>query len=482
MKRSSWFCLLIVFALNTPLSLLADTETTQASPLPTFNRNAILSDDDLFSLGDWNAERIARFLLSKKSGLVALNLPDVDGTSARPADILWRVARSYQVNPKYLLALLQKEQSLIETARPTQKQLDWAMGYAVCDSCSMNDPRIQDFKGFANQVEYAAKQHRERYLEQLLTRGKTIAGQGVGRTMLVNGVAVTPENMATAMLYSYTPHLHGNENLWRIWQRWFGTSLPNGTVIREKGTQTYFLLRRGERRAVSFGVVAGLLDDTRKIVQLATENIEAYPEGAPIRFPNYSLVALPDGTRYLLAGEEKRRIVSEKAFRLLGFQEDEVLDAQEEELASYADGTDLTEKSTYPTGLLARDKRGGYWYIEDDTRHKIPHPIFLKLSFRGRPIKTLSASELSRFVIGEPFRFRDGELVRNTSEPTVYVIEEGLKRPIRSEPLFLALGYTWNNVLTLPDALLLTYPLGEALAPPWKEPARLIESEPSPLL
>ncbi len=474
--------LVLALVLHMPLATLAQGISASKPALQGFNRHAVLNDDALFTFDDWSAERIQRFLLSKNGGLATMKLVDIDGIATRPADILWRVAGSYQISPKYLLVLLQKEQSLVEAKKPSQKQLDWAMGYGVCDNCAMNDPRIQDFKGFANQVEYAAKQHRERYMQQLLTQGQTIAGQAVGKTIVIDGAAVTPANMATAMLYSYTPHLEGNENLWRIWRRWFGRTLPNGTIVKAEDTGQHYLLRRGEKRAITPTVVASLIDDRKKIVELTPSDLDAYPSGAAMRFPNYSLVQTPDETRYLLSGEEKRRIVSNAAFRGLGFQEDEVVEASLEDLASYTDGSDLTETSKYPTGLLARDKRGGYWYIDNETRRTIPHPLFLKLSFRGRPAKLLSASELARFPISEPFRFRDGELVRNTSSPAVYVIEGGLKRPIATESLFLDLGYAWKNVLTIPDTLLATYTTGETMTPSWKEPASLIESIKTPSL
>lgn len=451
------------FALAQALPITTDPSTQG------FNPNAVLDDADLFELGDWDADDIHRFLVSKKSALATLNLTDIDGVVKRPADIVWRVAGSYKLNPKYLLALLQKEQSLVEDSSPTQRQLDWAMGFGVCDSCSMNDPAIQAYKGFANQTEYAAKQHRERYLFQLLTRGATISGHAPGRVSLIDRVQITPVNQATAMLYTYTPHIHGNLLLWQIWRRWFGRVLPDGTVVASKEhPEQRALIRRGERRALSSSVFLSLGISPEKIVLLSDAELAPYPEGDALRFPNFSLVELPDGTRYLLTGEQKRLIVSPKAFRALGFQEDEVLPAAPTDLHEYEDGPDLSEKSRYPTGLLIKDKKGDYWYVEDGIRHPIPHPAFLKLYFRGRPARTLSIKEAQSYPIGAPYRLRDGELVRSTNDPAVYVIDQGQRRAIPSEEIFLGLGYAWKNVLTLPEAVLDDYAEGEPLEPAWQ--------------
>ncbi len=480
MKRALALVLLAsVIGSSSPLFVRAQEAVPVTPATPGFNPNLVLDDSDLFDLGDWDVEDIQRFLVAKRSALATRTLTDIDGVDKRPAEIVWRVAGSYRLNPKYLLALMQKEQSLVENAAPTQRQLDWAMGFGVCDSCAMDDPAIQAYKGFANQVEYAAKQHRERYLFQLLSHGTTISGHAPGRVSLIDRIPVTPANQATAMLYTYTPHIHGNLLLWQIWRRWFSRALPDGTLVTSKEDPARrYLIRRGERRPLSAAVFLSLTSGMDKAVALSESDLAAYPEGEPLRFPNFSLVETPSGARYLLSGEQKRLIVSKSAFRALGFQEDEVMAAAVEDLAGYVDGPDLSEKSRYPTGLLAKDKKGTYWYVEDGVRHPISHPALLKLYFRGRPAKTLSAVETQSYPIGEPYRLRDGELVRSASNPAVYAIDQGKRRAIPSEEAFLSLGYAWKNVLTLPEALLADYPEGEPLEPAWRLPSLASDTVP----
>ena len=436
-----------------------------------FNPNAILDDSDVFDVGDWDADHIQHFLVAKNSALATLSLIDIDGVSKRPADILWRVAGSYKINPKYLLALIQKEQSLVEeSGAPSQKQLDWAAGFAVCDSCSMSDPTIQAYKGFANQLEYAAKQHRERYLFQMMIKGTTISGYAPGKKSMIDSLSITPANQATAMLYSYTPHLHGNENLWLIWRRWFARSLPDGTIVSDKTAGDYFLIRDGERRPVTKAVLASMTTDLGKVVSLDSASLLAYPLGDALKFSNFSLVETPNGSRYLLNGTQKRLITSAKAFRALGFQEDEVIEASADDVSGYSDGPDLTAASRYPTGMLAKDAHGDYWYIEGGTRHKIPNKVFLKLYFKGRPARTLKLSEWKNYPIGDAYRLNDGELVRGMKNTAVYVIDHGSRRPFVSGDDFLAFGYQWKNVLTIPDAVLYDYPVGDAMEPAWQSP------------
>lgn len=429
-----------------------------------FNPNQILQDADIFELGDMAEQDIQDFL-STHGTLGTIKLKDIDGIEKRPSAIIWRIATSYKINPKYLLVLLQKEQSLVEDPDPTQKQFDWATGYGVCDSCSMDDPRIQDFRGFASQLEWAAKQHREKYLIQILGKGSTIAGYAPGKTAKIDGKTITPGNAATAMLYSYTPHIHGNYNLWKIWQRWFSLTFPNGTIVQGNQSKKYYVLRYGQKQPIKNLAVVNSLIDIKKVVPVDDVLIGGYRLGRAISFANYSLVTTPDGKRYLLVGTTKRLIANQAAFNKFGFNEDELLEAQPEDLMDYTDAADITIRTTYPTGLLVKDPQGKYWYIENNQRRLVPDKQFLSLYFKNRSAKSWTSTKLNEISKGEDYRLQDGELVKGKTGAGVYVIEQGTRRAFVSGDDFEELGFQWKNVITLPDKLLEAYPLGEPIDP-----------------
>jgi hypothetical protein len=457
-------CLLAL--LGQPLALFAQSTSTELIPAEDiangFDPNAILDDRDIFDLGTMDLTALRRFL-DQRGALGRMKIADIDGIEKAPADIIWRVATSYKVNPKYLLVLLQKEQSLVEDSNPTPRQLDWATGFGVCDSCSKDDPRIQAYKGFANQLEYAAKQHRERYLFQLLGNGATISGYAPGKVTNVDGQAIRPANNATAMLYTYTPHIHGNLNLWRIWRRWFSLSFPDGTVAQGKSSKEIYLIRFGQKRLFTSRLVAASMVDPNKIVQVEDSQLSAYPDGKMISFPNYSIVLTTSGKRYLIDGNAKRLIVNEAAFRRLGFVEDDIIEAEDEELADYIDGRDLTVASQYPTGQLAKGPDGKLWYVEDGIKKEIEHAAYLNLYFKGMKAKSLTEKQLDTFKTIEPYRLRDGELVKSDKASTVYVVENATLRPITSGTVFEQLGWQWRNVITLPDALIQAHAVGAAV-------------------
>ena len=137
-------------------------------PALAFDPNYILSDDDMTNGFALDRNQIQAFL--DRGYLGDYKTTDYAGVTRSATDIIWRAAQTHGISPKFLLVLLQKEQSLVEDDEPTQKQLDWATGYAVCDDCPMDDPAIQRWKGFGKQINSAALQFGEGYMADISSR------------------------------------------------------------------------------------------------------------------------------------------------------------------------------------------------------------------------------------------------------------------------------------------------------------------------
>ncbi len=144
------------------------------------------------------------------------------GRDSSPADVIYWSGvfagggQDVRINPRVLLATLQKEQGLIDSAaKATQQGLDWAMGYAVFEGTGPT-PK---YKGFFGQVLATAWQ---------LDRDFEALKAGPQPPITVDGQAITPRNRATAVLYKYTPHLSAGELFWTLWTQYFGDSGPCG--------------------------------------------------------------------------------------------------------------------------------------------------------------------------------------------------------------------------------------------------------------
>ncbi len=459
---------LLAGALLTAGILLVPAVKAQTIPDldPAFNPNLIISDDDMFNVHSMSYDYFINFIKSK-GVLASLKVTDIDGLEKTAADVIWRVAQSYKINPKYLLVLLQKEQSLVHNPNPSERSLDWATGYAVCDSCSKDDPSIQEFKGFANQLEWAAKQHREKYLMQLLTFGVTIAGRGVGKSMDINGQIVTPANNATAMLYTYTPHIRGNYNLWQIWRRWFSLPYPNGTIVRGNPSQQAYLIQNGVKKKFANESVLLSMAEADKAISASDTELSNYPDGETIKFTKYSLIKTEKDNLYLITGSGKRQFESQKAFYKFGFIEDELIPALEEDLSDLALLQPITEKDIFPMGALVKtDKSSTVWYVENGIKYPLLDEVFLKLYFTRRPIKTVAHETVETYETGQPYTFNSGELVKGNSDPVVYVVEDNYLRPIPSEEVFEKMGWKWSNIVIAPDRVIAVQNIGQAIELP----------------
>lgn len=466
LRQRLGICLLLGLLLQGSLVVpyTASAQSTSTLTLPTgFDPNHVLEDDDIFDVNGMTYQRLVDFLNSKGT-LATTKMPDIDGVVKPIPDIIWRVAQSYKINPKYLLALMEKEQSLVTDPDPSQGQFDWATGYGVCDSCSKDDPSIEAYKGFAAQLEWAGKQFREKYLLQILGNGSTKGGDAPGKPLSIDGLTVTPVNDATAMLYAYTPHLHGNENLWKIWRQWFTLTYPDGTVVQGEPSGSFYLIRLGEKRAFSDASVAASMVDLSKVVTASDSELAAYPDGDEIQFPLYALLKDEKGQIWLLTDTGRRHITSMAAFKQFGFNSDEIVNVKSSDLADYPVGTPITTSTQFPQGVLAQDtKTKQYWYIDDTTKQLVPNAVFINLYFQGRRIHALTTAQLAKYKTADNYEFHDGELVRGKKNSSVYVVQAGTLRPIPSAEVFEAMGWKWNNVVTVPDALLTGYQKGDPI-------------------
>lgn len=427
-----------------------------------FDYNYIISDNDLTDYTSLTFDQIQAFLVSKNSTLADYVDPT---TRLSAAQVIYQSAQDFQINPKFLLALLQKEQSLVEHPLPQPNQYDWATGYAVCDSCTTTDPDLQKFKGFYNQVYNAAKRIRTVYLADLETKGMTTSGYGPGLTKLVDGLPITPANNATAVVYTYTPHLEGNKLLFQIWQRFFARTYPDGTLLKAEGENDVWLIENGFRRKfANQSVYLSRYSDFSRLITVNRTDLLKYPEGQEIKFANYSYLRVPSGTVYLLVDDQLRGFASAEALRRVGVNPEEIIEVAAEDIKNYPQGQPITIESVYPLGALLQDKTtGGVYWVQDGQKYPLWSREIMTANFpHRRPLPT-TPQELANYQNGAPLKFRDGELIKAHHEPTVYLISHGQRRPFKSAEDFLALGFAWENVITTTPAAVSLHELGEPL-------------------
>ncbi len=205
-----------------------------ATALAAFDPAYVISDDNFRAATSMSVTDVQSFLAAvnaKPSASTALKLlvtEDHNGTRKTAATIVSEAASAWQVSPKVLLVMLQKEQSLLTRTSPSQASLDWALGFGCPDGVAVAD-RNPAYKGFGAQVWNAAMR---------LNAYGELPGVGTpwNKTFVFSdhGFTALPRNLATYKLYKYTPHvgypetsgtgalnyIHGNLLFWNVWNQW----------------------------------------------------------------------------------------------------------------------------------------------------------------------------------------------------------------------------------------------------------------------
>ena len=220
-------------------ALTATFAATNNTYAAGFNPGNIISDSEMGNYDSMSEASIQSFLRSKCNRLTCLGYKTINGESA--SHIIYRAAQDYSINPKVIIVLLQKEQSLI-TGNATATRLRKATGYGCPDTAACD----AKYYGFKNQVRNAAALFRS-----VLNGGWS--NYRIGYNFILyhpnrscGGSTVYIANRATSALYRYTPYQpnaallkgsrnscssYGNYNFYNYYISWFGSTGGSGTTV-----------------------------------------------------------------------------------------------------------------------------------------------------------------------------------------------------------------------------------------------------------
>ncbi len=487
MKKLILLSFFLVFLLAVPAKANVD---------PGFDPNSIISDVEMLAWNSLSLSEIQNFLSQKNSYLATYQTMNAYGSLKTAAEIIYEAAalnydckdanlseetteierqakckRITTISPKFLIVLIQKESSLIEDSNPSQQRLDYATGYGCFDGQACN-PRWQ---GFGRQINSAALQFLA-YM-QYPSRYPYKAGQlytfnNSRGTISTDPLLVAPANQATASLYNYTPHVfNGNYNVWRLYKRYFPegsveliAKYPNGSLLQVKGEPGVWLIENNQKRPfLSRGALTSRFNPNR-IISVSASDLSPYPKGAPIKYPNYSILKSPSGDIYLIVDDEKRRFSSLEVFKSFGFHPDEILSVPHADLSYYRNAKEINESSSYLTGALLQDSSsGGVYYVLDGKKAPIVDKMMLSTKFKNYKVQRSTIAELDKYEKINPVLFDDGEILKSSTVNTVYLISDGKKRPFLSGDIFLKLGYNFANIIEVSPQLLSLYPFGDMI-------------------
>lgn len=231
----------IVIVLSALLSagLWAGTPAAAQAAKPSFNKALIISDKQFYDARAMNEQQIKKFisdkgrncrstksktclkdivtpattLTSNKKGKGCKNIRI--GSRARAWTVVNQVAKACNLSPKVLLTTIQKESSGV-TKPQTSARWNKMMGMGCPDGGSC----ARKYSGFAKQLYYAADSLRaygsqSSYLAINAFKKKTLYRSLDGHRFRI-------KNIATASLYTYTPHVSSNRLFFQVWTGFFG--------------------------------------------------------------------------------------------------------------------------------------------------------------------------------------------------------------------------------------------------------------------
>lgn len=321
LARLKYISLAIVFAASFLVPSLIDQPSLSALSGSEFNAGKIIDDAVFFNPNSLNQSQIQTFLNAKRptcdtNGDITIYDADYGDTVTRKvyserrgvstpftclkdyvqtttnktaeaglcnghvagtknaAQIIYEVAQSCGVNPKVLLVLLQKEQSLVTDDWPWPIQYRSATGYGCPDTA----PCDQEYYGFFNQVYAAARVYK--YYAKYPHSFNYVANRDnyiqYNPNTDCGGSNVFIQNQATAGLYVYTPYqpnaaalnnlyetgddcsAYGNRNFWRMFSDWFGSTqmeVPYAWALESQ--EMYIDSARNDRFTSGITVTAG---------------------------------------------------------------------------------------------------------------------------------------------------------------------------------------------------------------------------------
>jgi peptidoglycan hydrolase CwlO-like protein len=190
--------------------------TSTATPLKgsvprnAFDRSTVVSQNNFRNGSAMTAADIQAFLARQPGALKSYRGTDHYGQAKSAAEMIADACVKFNINPKVILATLQKEQSLLTVKNPTQRQYNGAMGAGMPDSGSV----AGNMQGFGNQVWWGAQKF-----------DKNARDWSPGKTEPVDGNHQVCTNEGTFAQYRYTPHYGGVMSFWTIFWRYFGDPL-----------------------------------------------------------------------------------------------------------------------------------------------------------------------------------------------------------------------------------------------------------------
>jgi hypothetical protein len=201
----------------------------------------------------------------------------------------------------------------------------------------------------------------------------------------IDGTAVHMDNGATAALYWYTPHFHGNQNFYSIFTGWFGTTYwndsfsphPNGTLVSD-GWRVFLVTNNARRWVASPNIFESYGYNWGRIKN-ATSGDNSLPWTLPLDTLAPGTLFYSNNTPVYVMDYEggvlKKQAVSLASFNALGYSFKNVKYIAPSEVPTATIAATMFG-SQHPSGsVVSSSSQGKVYLVDQGTRRWVTSPL-----------------------------------------------------------------------------------------------------------
>ncbi|MBD3313112.1 peptidoglycan DD-metalloendopeptidase family protein, partial [Candidatus Woesearchaeota archaeon] len=274
------------------------------------------------------------------------------------------------------------------------------------------------------------------------------------------------------------PYMHKYPYGKVAWQYLFGgergiryfLNHPDGTIVKEAGDETKYYIDGGKLREIPMWqyIEENALNVTATITPMEMKSYQK--SNQPLTYPDGTLFHFND--RYYIVSEQKKLefvkcvYCFKMPYRELGYEFEQFIPISQEAFDSFEYSGQIGNWDEHPVGSYVYNTNDGIYYlIGKDNGQTIMNPIYTDDIRASRGLRDLSektdwvkssialAEDSISYEKGDSVGLRSGTLVKPRTERDVYLVYGDTLRKIKDQSDFWAMGYSFNDVLEIPDAV-----------------------------
>jgi hypothetical protein len=241
-----------------------------------------------------------------------------------------------------------------------------------------------------------------------------------------------------------------------------GDKHPNGSLLLRPGGEVY-TIKNGQRRYIPSPLIFEARYRWESLIPVSENYLNSYTQGENEFYPDGLLISSATGV-YMMQNNVRQPITSPEVFESYGLNWGQVRRATDFELSIIPVSGAFNKVKTYKEGSLIGARSGAVYRVDGSgVLQYIPSPnIFTSQGLNWQNIIRLSDNVVNQYTKSGVVGFGNGTLISYNGG--VYLIENGLKRPIPSPAIFNARGFKWSNVIAVSQDEFNSNPPGQALS------------------